>query len=651
MAIIDAFKAAWESLSEILRAFGAFMDYLKAVKGGNAGVLFAKAVASGVVALLELAYQALLSGIGKYVGKVGDRLKGVAANLGKKPGSKDEDKPKDDHDPKKRPDPQEEARRAQERTRRANAEMSRRPPTKPKRPRPQPRPTRRPDSSQSRRDSARRPDTRRPDDRTRTDRPDRRAQDTDRDQSRTPARRETEGTKPAPRPRRTTPETRAANRARQTVKAAQNRIRRARQALDRKDRDGRLDRSLDNNARRMRDAYRRRRDLLLDQRRRRQEQKRRLRDQRRSEEGSSESKTARLRKIVARLRPKVHAMLKKGIRPFIFNSALAFLRSWYRLTSLESRGVSPVEVRASINPSETVDEGDRARVVLDVVGEDQARKKRLEEALNISGFDDWLLVAEGLNRKSLEKLVQELDAADQKNRSDVVLQTIRSAERHVQGTFPRFVRPWKENQKPKRGEGNLPKWQDRREAIGIQEAHRISRVQEAKPSRHPNAKVTDRSDPEYRHPDRTATLQWDPSLDRVEFARKALALKRAGARHELFKKSTGKTTFKGYSEADADRINELTVAFKNAVRSRAFKENRKAPGAGRPSDGQIADLLDSMQVDHVVDLQAGGLDSYKNLRLLDPVTNNAMGNQLKTTINKPDKAPYGTLYTIRILWW
>ncbi|MFP8963608.1 DUF4157 domain-containing protein [Streptomyces nanhaiensis] len=403
MAIIDAFKAAWESLSEILRAFGAFMDYLKAVKGGNAGVLFAKAVASGVVALLELAYQALLSGIGKYVGKVGDRLKGVAANLGKKPGSKDEDKPKDDHDPKKRPDPQEEARRAQERTRRANAEMSRRPPAKPKRPRPQPRPTRRPDSPRSRRDPARRPDTRRPDDRTRTDRPGRRAQDTDRDQSRTPARRETEGTKPAPRPRRTSPETRAANRARQTVRAAQNRIRRARQALDRKDRDGRLDRSLDNNARRMRDAYRRRRDLLLDQRRRRQEQKRRLRDQRRRREGSKEHKELRLARIVARLKPRLRLLLKTGVRRSVMRAFLSAARLWYRLTRLVDSGTSPLLITAFLNPEAEASRG-RAKTPEQILAEDPSATPEqiiADSEAKITGADEWILCYDPDSSESL----------------------------------------------------------------------------------------------------------------------------------------------------------------------------------------------------------------------------------------------------------
>ncbi|MFK4687908.1 eCIS core domain-containing protein [Streptomyces pristinaespiralis] len=89
MAVIDAIKVAIGALGEILRAIGAVITWLKAVRQGGAGILFAKAVAAGIVALLELAYEALLSGIGKYVAKVGQRLKGVAADLGKPKGDKD----------------------------------------------------------------------------------------------------------------------------------------------------------------------------------------------------------------------------------------------------------------------------------------------------------------------------------------------------------------------------------------------------------------------------------------------------------------------------------------------------------------------------------------------------------------------------------
>ncbi|MGG7571912.1 hypothetical protein [Streptomyces sirii] len=84
MAVIDALKTAWDTLSEILAAFGLFMDFLKAVKSGNAARPFAKAVAAGVVALLELIYQALIDGVQKFMGKVTSKLGGMLKNIRKK---------------------------------------------------------------------------------------------------------------------------------------------------------------------------------------------------------------------------------------------------------------------------------------------------------------------------------------------------------------------------------------------------------------------------------------------------------------------------------------------------------------------------------------------------------------------------------------
>ncbi|MFI9047827.1 DUF4157 domain-containing protein [Streptomyces sp. NPDC053427] len=81
MAVIDALKTAWGALSKILAAFGLFMDFLKAVKSGNAARPFAKAVAAGVVALLELIYQALINGIQKYMGKVTSKLGEMLKNI------------------------------------------------------------------------------------------------------------------------------------------------------------------------------------------------------------------------------------------------------------------------------------------------------------------------------------------------------------------------------------------------------------------------------------------------------------------------------------------------------------------------------------------------------------------------------------------
>ncbi|MEV5319892.1 DUF4157 domain-containing protein [Streptomyces sp. NPDC052687] len=92
MAVIDAIRTAIGALGEILRAMGAVLDWLKAVRTGGAGILFAKAVAAGIVALLELAYEALLSGIGKYVAKVGRRFKDIAARLGRGEKNRDGDR-------------------------------------------------------------------------------------------------------------------------------------------------------------------------------------------------------------------------------------------------------------------------------------------------------------------------------------------------------------------------------------------------------------------------------------------------------------------------------------------------------------------------------------------------------------------------------
>ncbi|MET9394031.1 DUF4157 domain-containing protein [Streptomyces sp. NPDC006624] len=95
MAVIDALQTAWGALSEILAAFGLFMDFLKSVKSGNGALPFAKAVAAGVVALLELIYQFLIEGVSRFMGKVaerlGDMLKGIRAKK-RKPGPSD-DKP------------------------------------------------------------------------------------------------------------------------------------------------------------------------------------------------------------------------------------------------------------------------------------------------------------------------------------------------------------------------------------------------------------------------------------------------------------------------------------------------------------------------------------------------------------------------------
>ncbi|GLF93127.1 eCIS core domain-containing protein [Streptomyces yaizuensis] len=294
MAIIDALKTAYEALGAILRAFGAFMSFLKAVKGGNAALLFAKAVASGVVALLELIYQWLVSGVGKYLGKVGQALRDRAARLGGK-GTDPKDRTPDPKRPEPRKDPKDDP-----------APRPGQPAKKDDRPAPAPTPGRKPtpkpapakekrDDEERRRDGRyvntagrgltnasrslgppakpdRRPTPKRPEPGKPTGRRPEPAKPKDsRPASRRPDRDDKHpGTKESPRPK---PRTRALNRARQAVKAALAKVRRAIRALRGKARA--LRDRLRNLARRLRDKWRRMRERMRRDHRREDERRRR----------------------------------------------------------------------------------------------------------------------------------------------------------------------------------------------------------------------------------------------------------------------------------------------------------------------------------------------------------------------------------------
>ncbi|RNG19600.1 eCIS core domain-containing protein [Streptomyces botrytidirepellens] len=471
MAIIDALQTAWGALSEILRAFGTFMEYLKAVKAGGAkaAIMFAKAVAAGVVALLELVYEALISGVGKYMGKVSKSLSGIAKTMRKKKPAPRANKPRSPRKkpaprkrpshpekearpekrpaPEKRPKPHEQRGRAKQeekkdrreerreegkdvnlarrRLRDANRKLRSRDGDdtprrgvardtlrRPDRRRREDRDTTRPGTrNDSRRPTDNRPDARRPDrDQDRDRRPDANRRDRDADRRRddarnrpdadrrrdndrdrpdadrrrdTDRRRETEGTKKKPRREGESRPGRALRRARQTVKSALGRARRAGRRLLGKGRD--LGRKLTNNIRRMRDAYKRRRDLLKKQHQRREEQRRQQKQQKREKtrkkENSPESKTDRLRRIVARIRPRVNRMLDQRVPQGLLDAALFAMRSWYRLTSLRSEGSERFSIEAHLNPTAGVTTG------IKMLGPELQRT--IENALDISDPDTW----------------------------------------------------------------------------------------------------------------------------------------------------------------------------------------------------------------------------------------------------------------------
>ncbi|MFD0308980.1 DUF4157 domain-containing protein [Streptomyces sp. NPDC127119] len=400
MAVIDAVRTAIGALSEILRAIGAVITWLRAVRQGGAGILFAKAVAAGIVALLELAYEALLSGIGKYVAKVGRRLKGVAAKLGKeKPTSGDGRAPAgggtDDRGNTTRP----------------------RPATTTPRPGTTPTPTR-PTTAGPAKPTAQGPakntpkpgptaptkptvDTRKPTGKDKNGRP-KTKEDEKPDTRPTPSPKPKP--QPAPRPK-LDPETRPGPKSGTPDRPKDDKDSAAppksqgpdstgprKGSKDSSEPDGRKpnkpegdergtpgkprpgsgkegsaktrpkrnadkdgsDRPRTGPGRRGPGKPGRRPDRSGPGRPKAQSGK----DRRRKEEDSRDSKDERLRKIIARIRPQLNTLLDKGTPELAFRGVLRALRAWHRLTDLSAQGAENFRVIATLNPQGLATQGD-----------------------------------------------------------------------------------------------------------------------------------------------------------------------------------------------------------------------------------------------------------------------------------------------------
>ncbi|GLF95148.1 hypothetical protein [Streptomyces yaizuensis] len=372
MAVIDAIRTAWGALSAILRSLGAVLDWLKAVRTGGAGILFAKAVAAGAVALLEVLYQALLSGIGKYVAKVGRCLKGVAARLdkskedkqgsGKSTAAEDSDNKNRDSKPSasvKKPGP---AAKTQTATAPKHGQGRDGATGKPKsqgdgrtlmpttnkdtKPTPKPKP-----------ESAPRPKPQRDGDSTTPT-----ARDKD---SATPKNDGKDPTQPkGPGKPTNKDDGKDPNRAKAGDK----------DPPDMRKPDADHDRGKDRTD--SKGPMKPKRDRHEDRRSKDRGLEKEKRDQRKKEEESKDSKDARLQKILVRLRPKLQGLLNRGTSERTFKALLVPLRAWYRLTRLEKEGSRRFDITAVLNPQEKVVDGmdvniaDRLLLILQRLGEE-----------------------------------------------------------------------------------------------------------------------------------------------------------------------------------------------------------------------------------------------------------------------------------------
>ncbi|MYS89082.1 MULTISPECIES: DUF4157 domain-containing protein [Streptomyces] len=418
MAVIDAIRTAIGALGEILRAMGAVLDWLKAVRQGGAGVLFAKAVAAGIVALLELAYEALLSGIGKYVAKVGRRLKGVAAKLGKPDRGGDKPKPARGDDPK--PADTKPARPASTDTLPKPGKATG-PGTKPNA-KPEPkadpnRPTRQapgrnrgPGKDQDTTAGKPKDDITGGDKRpTGKDGPGRPA--TDKDAPGKPDTRPTPAPKPKPKPEpkpKPKPEPDAkpkpkddasgkprddkdTTRPKDDGKTPPKDQDPAKPTSDEPKSDEPKHKGADRDPKKPaskgeKDGGRKPKPEDRDKGPKKPtdgkpkekgpaEEKQKKKDERKKEEDSKESKDARLEKIVARLRPKLTGVTQRGIGNLPLRALLKTLRSWYRLTALQQQKTGEQEkITAVLNPQKDArDHLEHARNIIEGNEPDFAR--------------------------------------------------------------------------------------------------------------------------------------------------------------------------------------------------------------------------------------------------------------------------------------
>ena len=84
LTIIQAIQAGWASLGRILQAFEAFFSFLRHVKLGSAGPLFAKAVAAGAIAAVEFVSNFLLTRLKGAASSVSNRLRALARRIGER---------------------------------------------------------------------------------------------------------------------------------------------------------------------------------------------------------------------------------------------------------------------------------------------------------------------------------------------------------------------------------------------------------------------------------------------------------------------------------------------------------------------------------------------------------------------------------------
>ncbi|MFD8495107.1 DUF4157 domain-containing protein [Amycolatopsis sp. NPDC059657] len=306
LAVIQGLMAAWGTISKILAAIGAFIAFVKAVKAGPAACLFAKAVAAGVVALLEFITNFLMAKLASAAKGVGKSLKGIAQKIMKA------------------------LARAGKGARKGAGKMINAARTGLKK------------VGQALKPKGARTRPGRP---ARPGRPGRPARPGRPGRSGKPARPGAKG---------------VLGQAKAAVRKGVDKVKSTLKKIGKKVADSKLGKGLKNAAKKARDKYRGLKNKWKAKAKQRQEKKQKKRD----EQNSPQAKERRLQLAIAKIRPKVHFLLRRGVSKSVLTKALGAMRRWYHLTSLQLKGGSNTKpIRATLNPEDDVSDTEVLRGV------------------------------------------------------------------------------------------------------------------------------------------------------------------------------------------------------------------------------------------------------------------------------------------------
>ncbi|WP_234342998.1 DUF4157 domain-containing protein [Streptomyces fulvoviolaceus] len=643
LTIVQGLMAAWQSISSILAAFGKFWAYLKAVKAGPAACLFAEVVAAGVVALLDFITNFLMIRLSSATKGVGKRLKAMSQKIMeglKKVGGgakKAAGAAVNSARGAMRNAKQKLAEPAVARGPKGHASPDPKSPVKPKE-HATPKGPAKPDPSATKpKDGETGPGKGRAPEREQGPAKDRtpdKDQSPAKDRDQAPAKdktpegappkkkKEIEGPKPTKPRKPKSPAGKALAKAKGAVKSALKKVGNAAKTLGRKLKKSKIGKALKNTASKLRDQFKRKKDRLREDKRRRQEQKRQRQEQRRKDEESKESKEARLAKIVARIKPRLDRMLRRGSKEPVMRATLSGLRIWYRLSQLNLEGSSKYAINALLNPRRKVSEADRQRVQLVLDGEDSEVLKEIQKRVGIREFDDWFLLqgdesdtdfAKGF-QKLYQELKREIDAeneirgAREANLSEVELQEM--IARMPNDLQDIKTSDWAKGKTDKlidaltKTVGTGREQVKRKKSRGIGDSRPLPGQQDRAP----------------------IPIEFEQVMDKIDFVTKVVELKRWESEEKV-----ELSPFRGEKvDGTGRRSGIVQDSYRDALATYIMDKFKDDPDLAEAARTYAM----KKQADHLRELQGAGEDHPETMRQLHNKTNSKVGRQIRTSMQK-----------------